>query len=382
MNNAEILRDLLYAANSDNPFDGLVRQMARQCAGSAVIFDTDHAVISSAGSAPKILIRDNLVEIEESPTPVPIGRWLVLAGRVGVRSQNYFVALANQDREHLENISAAILEALATILGTVASIDGTSLAQRAVSSVKTLQDLEIGILVSQEPSYWRRLEQFGYAPFSNLQIIICEASKSHEARERSVKNALKAIRRYTDDRPILVAESKLGSWQFLVPEGPLVAELAKMLEDFFITAVSEPFVSLSMYPDMYRATKIALRHAKNNARRGTYPKANLVYAGAMNPVDWMISVSVDRLDRNVLMRYGETLRNDTELLESLVEFLSFDLDIKNAARSLNVHPNTLRYRMQKVERSLGSSLSDPWVIANLCLGFYDELRSRQQEPSG
>src|SRR5699024_7217193 len=204
-------------------------------------------------------------EIEGATHAVPIGRWFVSVGRVGVRSQNYFVALASQDRTHLEHIEARIFEALALILGTVAAIEGTSLAQRAVSSVKTLQELEIGILVSQEPSYWRRLEQFGYPPFSNVQILLCESPNKNTISEESINNALNMIRRYTDDKPVLVAESKIGTWQFLVPEGPLVQELTQMVKSSFIAALSEPFMSLSLYPDMHRATKIALRHAEHGA---------------------------------------------------------------------------------------------------------------------
>lgn len=358
MKEAEILRELLHAANGSNPFDGLAQQLAQLCNGSATIFDTDRAVISSAGGAPRILIRQSLVEIEHSESAVPIGRWFVSASRVGVRSQNYFVALA------------AILE-------TVAAIEGTSLTQRAVSSVKTLQELEIGILVSQEPSYWRRLEQFGYSPFSNVQILLCESPNKNSVSDASVKNALNMIRRYTDDKPILVAESKMGTWQFLVPEGPLVQELTQTVKGSFIAALSEPFMSLSLYPDMHRATKIALRHAENGASQSSSHTGNLVYVESMSPVDWMISASVDRLDMKVLMQYGDSLREDNELLESLLELLSFELDVGKAALSLNVHPNTLRYRMQKAERHLGGSLSDPWVIANLCLGFYNELRTRQ-----
>jgi len=381
MNDAEILQDLLYAANGDHPFDGLVQQLGRQCNGSATIFDTDHAVISSTGGAPRILIRQSLVEIEGSTHAVPIGRWFVSVGRVGVRSQNYFVALASQDRTHLEQIAATIFEALALMLGTVAAIEGTSLAQRAVSSVKTLQELEIGILVSQEPSYWRRLEQFGYTPFSNVQILICQAPETHEASEESVKNGLHLIRRYADENPVLVAESKMGTWQLLVPEGPLVTELTQLVHGTFIAALSEPFASLSMYPDMYRATKIALRHAGKNAKQSSSHMPNLVHAGSMSPIDWMIAASVDRLDVKVLRRFGDALRQDQELFESLMELLAVELDVRKAARSLNVHPNTLRYRMQKVERDLGGSLSDPWMIANLCLSFYDELRLRQAGPT-
>src|SRR5699024_8987090 len=160
---------------------------------------------------------------------------------------------------------------------------------------------------------------------------------------------------------------KMGTWQLLVPEGPLVTELTQLVHGTFIAALSEPFASLSMYPDMYRATKIALRHAGKNAKQSSSHMPNLVHAWSMSLLDWMIVSFDGRLDVKVLRRFGDALRRDQELFESLMELLAVELDVRKAACSLNVHPSTLRYRMQKVERDLGGSLSDPWMIANLCL---------------
>lgn len=380
MERPELLHELLQATNSAEPFVGLVRAMAIQCGGSAVIFDRDREVIAAAGGAPRSLVRARLEEIAEDRGIVALGRWFVSARGIGVRAQTYFLCLLSRDQSQLQKVADDVFEALAVLLGSVSAIEGKSLAQRAVSSVKIIQDLEIGILVSQEPSYWRRLEQFGYVPFTNAQIVLCTTPSSQGGSGEHIEETLSALRQFAADKPILVAESSIDSWQILVPTGMLVDELIDIVADTFATAVSEPFVSLSSYPDMYRAARVALRHAEHQLA-GRFPDAgHVVSVQTMSPIDWMISASVDRLDMSVLSRYGSVLRKDDELVQSLLEYFAAHFDVAAAARTLAVHPNTLRYRLQKIERKLDSSLSDPWTVSNLCLAFYTELQvmSNQQ----
>lgn len=375
MERPELLHELLQATNSTEPFVGLVRAMATQCGGSAVIFDRDHEVIAAAGGAPRSLAKARLAQVAEDRAIVGLGRWFVCARSIGVRAQTYFVCLLSRDQSQLQKVVDDLFEALAALLGSVSAIEGTSLAQRAVNSVKIIQDLEIGILVSQEPSYWRRLEQFGYVPFTNAQIVLCTIPSSQDGSVEHIEETLSVLRQFAADKPILVAESSIDSWQILVPTGMLVDELIDIVADTFVTAISEPFVSLSIYPEMYRATRVALRHAEHQLVGGIPDAGHIVYVQTMSPIDWMISASVDRLDMSVLSRYGSVLRRDEELLQSLLEYFAAHFDVAAAAKTLAVHPNTLRYRLQKIERKLDGSLSDPWTVSNLCLSFHSELQA-------
>ena len=70
------------------------------------------------------------------------------------------------------------------MLGTVAAIEGTSCATG--HAVKTLPELEIGILVSQEPIIGVALNNSDIR-LCNVQILICQAPETHEASEESVK---------------------------------------------------------------------------------------------------------------------------------------------------------------------------------------------------
>jgi purine catabolism regulator len=56
-------------------------------------------------------------------------------------------------------------------------------------------------------------------------------------------------------------------------------------------------------------------------------------------------------------------------LLALVEYFARDMDVNAAAAALHVHPNTLRYRLGRVEALLGRSLRNPATIAELTLAL-------------
>ncbi|WP_187369323.1 PucR family transcriptional regulator [Baekduia soli] len=59
------------------------------------------------------------------------------------------------------------------------------------------------------------------------------------------------------------------------------------------------------------------------------------------------------------------LADDGVLLESLSAYLAHNLNAVRAARALSIHPNSLRYRLARIEERLGCSLQDPGTIGLL-----------------
>ncbi|MDA0178669.1 helix-turn-helix domain-containing protein [Solirubrobacter phytolaccae] len=57
------------------------------------------------------------------------------------------------------------------------------------------------------------------------------------------------------------------------------------------------------------------------------------------------------------------------VLAALVEYFARDQDVGAAAAALHVHPNTLRYRLGRVEALLGRSLKAPATVAELMLAL-------------
>jgi purine catabolism regulator len=57
------------------------------------------------------------------------------------------------------------------------------------------------------------------------------------------------------------------------------------------------------------------------------------------------------------------------LYEALTEYFARDMDVAATAEAMHVHPNTLRYRLARVEKLLGRSLREPTTIADLVIAL-------------
>lgn len=55
----------------------------------------------------------------------------------------------------------------------------------------------------------------------------------------------------------------------------------------------------------------------------------------------------------------------TRLLDTLEHWFAADGSATTTAQRLYVHPNTVRYRLRRVEELTGRSLSDPHTVADL-----------------
>jgi DNA-binding PucR family transcriptional regulator len=74
-------------------------------------------------------------------------------------------------------------------------------------------------------------------------------------------------------------------------------------------------------------------------------------------------------DRLVDPRVGELREKDPVLADTLRAYLDSFGDVAAAASWLHVHPNTVRYRVRRIEEALGTSLTDPDVRLLLSLSL-------------
>ena len=68
-------------------------------------------------------------------------------------------------------------------------------------------------------------------------------------------------------------------------------------------------------------------------------------------------------------RIHDLRAQDAALVETLRVYLDSFGDIGAVAHSLRVHPNTVRYRVRRIEKLLSTSLADPEVRLLLSLGL-------------
>jgi purine catabolism regulator len=72
------------------------------------------------------------------------------------------------------------------------------------------------------------------------------------------------------------------------------------------------------------------------------------------------------------------LREHPPLHETLVAYFDHDLDVGATAAKLHLHPNSLRYRLTRIEQLLDCSLKRPATIAELHIALLADARSRRE----
>lgn len=89
-------------------------------------------------------------------------------------------------------------------------------------------------------------------------------------------------------------------------------------------------------------------------------------------LDEIVSQIADQprlIDRRVLMLREHDAAHDGCLVDTLAAYLDCFGDIAAAAAALHVHPNTVRYRVRRIEKALGTSLDDPEDRLVMALGL-------------
>jgi len=74
------------------------------------------------------------------------------------------------------------------------------------------------------------------------------------------------------------------------------------------------------------------------------------------------------------------LKKQPQLLEAVAVYLDHDLDVMSAARQLQIHHNTLRYRLGKAEKALGGPILSPARITSLHLALASESSAGAAAP--
>jgi DNA-binding PucR family transcriptional regulator len=134
--------------------------------------------------------------------------------------------------------------------------------------------------------------------------------------------------------------------------------------------VSARFDDLRDTPQALHVAKVALRGRAQSASPVAVFDGSILATAAVSAPDVMVKSVATVLDG-----FGDLGEEERELLfETFRVWQESDASVRGTAEVLSCHPNTVRYRLRRIEQRTGRSLSRPRDIAELCLAFEVQRR--------
>jgi PucR family transcriptional regulator, purine catabolism regulatory protein len=120
--------------------------------------------------------------------------------------------------------------------------------------------------------------------------------------------------------------------------------------------------------------RVALEHACHSA-------AAVVRFDDLDPASWLLASCDREVATKKVVELLDPLHHQAPLLETLRTYFAVNMNVAEAALRLNVHRNTVRYRLARIEELLGMRLDAPRTIANLHLALLTERLDGNSEGS-
>jgi transcriptional regulator with GAF, ATPase, and Fis domain len=129
--------------------------------------------------------------------------------------------------------------------------------------------------------------------------------------------------------------------------------------------VSARFNDLRETPQALHFAKVTLRGRPDHASRVAVFDGTILATAALAAPEVMVKTTGTALDS-----FGDLPDEEREILfETFRVWEETDTSVGAAAERLCCHPNTVRYRLRRIEKRTGRSLSRPRDVAELCLAF-------------
>lgn len=363
-----VFDELLASLGAADPLDSVLRRAARVCRGSGLVVNELGEAIRSVGSAPSHLIVDWVLSADLVETAqTQIGRWAVRARAVRIKQRDHVIVIAVHEEAEVDGTAresgrpdsgaaadvSLVFDTMTKILQAFEGFESFSISTRREESARLMRDLEGGVSPGSEPARWRSLESFGFVPYQPVRIVRARVRTGAQGGTRQTPTTVQGIvTSATDYTTSAVEHTALCAADYAV-EDHFAGEVIGV-------GVSESFTALSQVPEMLRSADVALGAAAPGA---------FVYVDAMRPVAWAAARMSSRFDRLVLQRHLDRIAQNSDSWTTLTTFIDCGANIAETARRLQIHENTVRYRLAQIENILGSRLGDPRAMADVVIAL-------------
>lgn len=383
---SSIQQNLIRAFADANPLESIVQRLGRLVHSTVAVMSLDGEVDATTGTIPVAEIAAGLSEQSDFPmAQLEIGEWRILAAPVstGNRPSGRWLVVAARRTTVAQELARAAVQVTAPLVDALLRLSVTNQGQD-----QAIRQSVLDAVLDDSPealdlrTLGARISALGVEFDTDFRTVVLTArprSLEHwhqRAVPEELASWLRGRLESTGARYLLSRRST--EIVMVINSGSVLQAVSEELAltwPGFILGVGRPIGSTLGIRTSHRDAQIAVR-AQSDKTVMWFDNLDVV-------TQLLAEVPKERFAATAAPIAALLVENPIQL-EALRAYFAMNRDVKAAADSIFLHPNTLRYRLERLEQALGRSLREPSVTASLycVLTLMPDLVSAPTEAAG
>ena len=371
---ATLQRSLTQVLSEPDPVVALLSRLKSTCNATIAIVDKRGHAVHSTGPVPLSLLFGEISQTAADTQMLDLDGWRGIADRIHVSGQagehvGWLVAIARRPDFPDPYAISAVHVAVALV---EASQRMTTVARQQEHAIRAavLEEALALRRIPEDPELAGRIASLGLSFSEELRIVVAQPLRtSLSARGRpALRDLFDRIGAAVESAGISALVSVHERYVLLLVQCPPSAVKRIMVADESLRSVTvgigRRVRHVSDIAASYHDAQLAI-HTLKGAPSG--PRV-MTYEDFDFATRLFSDIGIDRMT-SWARDFLEPLIDRDPLLDGLVAYFEHSQNMNAAAESLNIHHNSLRYRLSKVEEMLNLNLRDPAALSSLFLAL-------------
>jgi len=366
---AGLQRTLTQALAEPNPIRALVRRLAKTTRGVVAVVGATGTTDFATAPLPMKLLLTEIRRSTATTRTFGVGGWFGVAARFTAdpppNTRHGWLIVASRESGFPDPYEAAAAEIAASLVKTIVRVDRLAQQQDTALRSSLLEEALALKMQRNDATLAGRLSALGITFERETRVFVARMVTTKTARRAPDPDTLAvALHGALVDGEVDHLLSSRESRVIGLAEGS-TATLRRLIGQVssdrpFDLAIGRPVTSAGEIADSFHDGQLGIRHLRNHPAGGT---SSVAYEEFDFATRLFADVGLEQMARWADLLLAP-LQGQGILIDGLSRYFEHNQNIK-----LNVHQNSLRYRLGKIEELLGLSLRDPSAIASLFLAL-------------
>lgn len=378
---ANMQRHLIDALTDDNALETLVQRLARLAGAPAAMVRRDGTLAVASTTLPLTILYKQLADTGGALAELHTAGWHGVAAEIKGQPSPGWIVVANRNHTFPDQFAKSAVNIAAPLVSALQQLDTQARRQdRAIRSavLDAILNLRPG---DDHYIVGSRASALGVDLAQAARVIVVHKDGTSDPVKRSIKaeDWFQRLQRHIEEATsahLLTARGRdaIALVQGMDQDCTHLLEALQAEEPTLIIGVGRQVHHFARVGESYHDARLAVQHVRRSPdgqRLVNYDDFDLSSL-------LLADVGTDRVTpwaHDIL----EPLTSNPTLIETLEAYFAHDFDIMKTAASMRLHHNTLRYRLGRIETSLGKSLRNPATVSSLHLALVAVSATQRQD---